>query len=156
LFSTPDSGYDVLIASDAIGMGLNLAIKRIIFSAVEKFDGRKKRRLFPAELKQIAGRYIHIYIYVYMYTYKNIHMHVYIYIHIYLYMYIYVYIYIRIYIYIYLYIYMYICAYSYTHIYTYTSILIGRAGRYGTVYEHGEVTCMNSDDLKYVRHGMQV
>jgi hypothetical protein len=53
-------------------------------------------------------------------------------------------------------IYMNICTNSCTHTYTYTSILIGRAGRYGTVYEHGEVTCMNSDDLKYVRHGMQV
>ena len=48
LFSTPDSGYDVLVASDAIGMGLNLAIKRIIFSQVEKFDGRSNRELTPA------------------------------------------------------------------------------------------------------------
>jgi hypothetical protein len=48
LFSTPDSGYDVLVASDAIGMGLNLAIKRIIFSQVEKFDGRLNRELTPA------------------------------------------------------------------------------------------------------------
>jgi ATP-dependent RNA helicase SUPV3L1/SUV3 len=85
LFSTPNSGYDVLVASDAIGMGLNLSIKRIIFSTVEKFDGRRRRRLLSAELKQIAGR----------------------------------------------------------------------AGRFGTIYEHGEVTCMNAEDLKYLRKGMQ-
>ena len=38
----------MLVASDAIGMGLNLAIKRIIFSTVEKFDGRTNRQLTPA------------------------------------------------------------------------------------------------------------
>ena len=48
LFSAPDSGYDVLVASDAIGMGLNLSIKRIIFSTVEKYDGRMKRKLFSS------------------------------------------------------------------------------------------------------------
>ena len=34
--------------------------------------------------------------------------------------------------------------------------IAGRAGRYGTQYEHGEVTCMTPEDLKYVRQGMQV
>ena len=48
LFSDPNSGYDVLVASDAIGMGLNLSIKRIVFSTIEKYDGRVKRKLFPA------------------------------------------------------------------------------------------------------------
>lgn len=33
--------------------------------------------------------------------------------------------------------------------------IAGRAGRYGTQYESGEVTCMTSEDLKYVRDGMQ-
>jgi ATP-dependent RNA helicase SUPV3L1/SUV3 len=47
LFSAADSGFDVLVASDAIGMGLNLAIRRIVFSSLEKFDGRKRRKLFP-------------------------------------------------------------------------------------------------------------
>ena len=56
LFSNPTSGYDVLVASDAIGMGLNLAIRRIIFSTMEKFDGRRRRNLLPIEIKQIAGR----------------------------------------------------------------------------------------------------
>lgn len=34
--------------------------------------------------------------------------------------------------------------------------IAGRAGRFGTQYENGEVTCMTYDDLKYVRQGMQV
>ncbi|CAM9327645.1 unnamed protein product, partial [Phaeothamnion confervicola] len=50
------SGFDVLVASDAIGMGLNLSISRVIFSGLEKFDGRCRRLLEPHEVKQIAGR----------------------------------------------------------------------------------------------------
>ncbi|KAG0260493.1 RNA helicase [Mortierella polycephala] len=56
LFNDPNSGYDVLVASDAIGMGLNLNIRRIIFEAVEKFDGSVVRTLSLTQLKQIAGR----------------------------------------------------------------------------------------------------
>ncbi|KAF2072961.1 hypothetical protein CYY_005727 [Polysphondylium violaceum] len=56
LFNDKNSEYDVLVASDAIGMGLNLNIRRIIFSESEKFDGIKKRPLLPTEIKQIAGR----------------------------------------------------------------------------------------------------
>jgi hypothetical protein len=58
LFSTPDSGYDVLVASDAIGMGLNLSIKRIVFSTIQKFDGRTKRFLDSAVR---SGLYQHIF-----------------------------------------------------------------------------------------------
>jgi len=47
---------DYLVATDAIGMGLNLDIKHVAFSALSKFDGRKMRQLFPEELAQIAGR----------------------------------------------------------------------------------------------------
>ena len=47
---------DYLVATDAIGMGLNLDIKHVAFSALTKFDGRKMRHLFPEELAQIAGR----------------------------------------------------------------------------------------------------
>ena len=47
---------DYLIATDAIGMGLNLDINHVAFSALEKFDGRRMRALFPHELAQIAGR----------------------------------------------------------------------------------------------------
>ena len=47
---------DFLVATDAIGMGLNLDIGHVAFSATAKFDGRRMRHLFPHELGQIAGR----------------------------------------------------------------------------------------------------
>ena len=47
---------DYLVATDAIGMGLNLDIKHAAFSATAKFDGRRMRALYPHELAQIAGR----------------------------------------------------------------------------------------------------
>ena len=56
LFNKPNSGYDLLIASDAIGMGLNLNIRRIIFNELTKFDGVEVRQLTSPEVKQIAGR----------------------------------------------------------------------------------------------------
>ena len=49
-------GCSVLAASDAIGMGLNLSIRRVVFSTLRKFDGISKRHLTPAEIRQIAGR----------------------------------------------------------------------------------------------------
>ncbi|KAG5642811.1 hypothetical protein DXG03_002095 [Asterophora parasitica] len=56
LFNDPDSGYDVIIGSDAIGMGLNLKIRRVIFEAVRKWDGMSERPLSISQTKQIAGR----------------------------------------------------------------------------------------------------
>lgn len=47
---------DYLVATDAIGMGLNLDIRHVAFSSTAKFDGRRMRALFPQELAQIAGR----------------------------------------------------------------------------------------------------
>ncbi|MGP3695967.1 helicase-related protein [Rhodobacter sp. NSM] len=47
---------DYLVATDAIGMGLNLDIQHVAFSSTVKFDGRRMRHLFPHELGQIAGR----------------------------------------------------------------------------------------------------
>lgn len=47
---------DYLVATDAIGMGLNLDIHHVAFSSLEKFDGRRTRPLFPHEMGQIAGR----------------------------------------------------------------------------------------------------
>lgn len=47
---------DYLVATDAIGMGLNLDIDHVAFSALSKFDGHRMRPLFAAELAQIAGR----------------------------------------------------------------------------------------------------
>ncbi|WP_406870144.1 helicase-related protein [Thioclava sp. 'Guangxiensis'] len=47
---------DYLVATDAIGMGLNLDIDHVAFSSTVKFDGRRMRSLFPYEIGQIAGR----------------------------------------------------------------------------------------------------
>jgi ATP-dependent RNA helicase SUPV3L1/SUV3 len=47
---------DILIATDAIAMGLNLPIKTIIFTTCEKFDGVQRREITPNELIQISGR----------------------------------------------------------------------------------------------------
>lgn len=56
LFNDPENDYDYLVASDAIGMGLNLDIKRIIFESTWKFDGRHYEPIPTPHLKQIAGR----------------------------------------------------------------------------------------------------
>ncbi|MDC1096313.1 helicase-related protein [Pelagibacteraceae bacterium] len=47
---------DYLVATDAIGMGLNMDINEIYFSNLKKFDGKKTRRLNLVEISQIAGR----------------------------------------------------------------------------------------------------
>ncbi|MGY0782550.1 helicase-related protein [Azospirillum argentinense] len=47
---------DVVVATDAIGMGLNLPCRRVLFTALEKFDGTSVRSLSATEVKQIAGR----------------------------------------------------------------------------------------------------
>lgn len=47
---------DVVISTDAIGMGLNLPIRRVVFVETKKFDGVVRRELNAAEIKQIAGR----------------------------------------------------------------------------------------------------
>ena len=55
-FNDPEHETSVLVATDAVGMGLNLAIRRVVFSAVTKFDGVQSRALTVSEAKQIAGR----------------------------------------------------------------------------------------------------
>lgn len=45
-----------VVSTDAIGMGLNLPIQRVIFMEAEKFDGTERRPLRPEEVQQIAGR----------------------------------------------------------------------------------------------------
>ena len=45
-----------VVSTDAIGMGLNLPIRRVIFLEAEKFDGIERRPLRPEEVQQIAGR----------------------------------------------------------------------------------------------------
>ena len=47
---------DYLVATDAIGMGLNLNINHVCFTSLEKFDGRYNRNLTSSEIGQIAGR----------------------------------------------------------------------------------------------------
>lgn len=55
---------DVVVATDAIGMGLNLGpIRRVLFTTLEKFDGKQTRPLSGSEIRQIggrAGRYGHV------------------------------------------------------------------------------------------------
>ncbi|MDD3798698.1 MAG: helicase-related protein [Novosphingobium sp.] len=47
---------DYIVATDAIGMGLNLDVNHVAFAGLSKFDGVRQRRLTPAEMAQIAGR----------------------------------------------------------------------------------------------------
>src|SRR6476619_6889189 len=47
---------DYLVATDAIGMGLNMDVTHVAFAGLEKFDGRRERRLSVEEMAQIAGR----------------------------------------------------------------------------------------------------
>ncbi len=47
---------DYIVATDAIGMGLNLDVNHVAFAGLSKFDGVRMRRLLPAEMAQIAGR----------------------------------------------------------------------------------------------------
>lgn len=47
---------EVLVATDAIAMGMNLPIKTVLFTKAQKFDGIMDRELYPNEIKQIAGR----------------------------------------------------------------------------------------------------
>ena len=47
---------DYLVATDAIGMGLNMDVDHVAFASLSKFDGRRQRRLTVAEIAQIAGR----------------------------------------------------------------------------------------------------
>ena len=54
LFQSGDVDY--LVATDAIGMGLNLDVDHVAFASDRKFDGYQFRNLNPAELAQIAGR----------------------------------------------------------------------------------------------------
>jgi ATP-dependent RNA helicase SUPV3L1/SUV3 len=56
LFNDPGNDYDYLVASDAVGMGLNLAIRRVIFESTVKYDGTKFQPLAISEIRQIGGR----------------------------------------------------------------------------------------------------
>ncbi|EPE35738.1 P-loop containing nucleoside triphosphate hydrolase [Glarea lozoyensis ATCC 20868] len=56
LFNDPDNDYDFLVASNAVGMGLNLSIKRVIFSTTWKRNNDGLGQLETSEIKQIGGR----------------------------------------------------------------------------------------------------
>ncbi|KAJ2836786.1 RNA helicase [Coemansia erecta] len=56
LFNDPNSDYDVLVASDAVGMGINLSINRVVFTTLEKFDGESVRPISVSQTRQIGGR----------------------------------------------------------------------------------------------------
>jgi ATP-dependent RNA helicase SUPV3L1/SUV3 len=51
-----DKEVDFLVATDAIGMGLNMDVNHVAFAGLQKFDGHKPRRLTAAEVAQIGGR----------------------------------------------------------------------------------------------------
>ena len=51
-----DKEVDFLVATDAIGMGLNMDVDHVAFARLNKFDGRRPRALTPPEIAQIAGR----------------------------------------------------------------------------------------------------
>lgn len=47
---------EICVATDAVGMGLNLPADNVVFSTMSKFDGKQMRFLYPSEVQQIAGR----------------------------------------------------------------------------------------------------
>ncbi|MDE2854115.1 MAG: helicase-related protein [Chloroflexota bacterium] len=51
-----DGETEICVATDAVGMGLNLPADVVCFFEVEKFDGKNDRRLYPSEVHQIGGR----------------------------------------------------------------------------------------------------
>ena len=54
LYQSGDANF--LVATDAIGMGINMDINNVSFSSLRKFDGKKNRKLNLSEISQIAGR----------------------------------------------------------------------------------------------------
>lgn len=56
LFNDPDNEFDILVASDAVGMGLNLNIRRVVFNTLSKYNGDKIVPVPASQIKQIAGR----------------------------------------------------------------------------------------------------
>lgn len=56
LFNDENNEYDILVATDAVGMGLNLHIKRVVFYTLTKYNGDKTVPVRASQVKQIAGR----------------------------------------------------------------------------------------------------
>lgn len=55
LFNEPGNEYSIMVASDAVGMGLNLNIRRLVFHTLHKAEGLVRRPISVTEIKQIAG-----------------------------------------------------------------------------------------------------
>ena len=55
LFNEPGNDYTLLVASDAVGMGLNLNIRRVVFHTLHKSEGTYRRPVPVSQIKQIAG-----------------------------------------------------------------------------------------------------
>ena len=55
LFNETGNGYDILVASDAVGLGLNLNIRRVIFHTLHKNDRTDVVPISVSQIKQIAG-----------------------------------------------------------------------------------------------------
>ena len=109
MFNDEASHLNVLVASDAIGMGLNLNISRIIFSTMKKFDGICTRELTVPEIKQIAGIIFAL----------N-------------------------------------CFIPGSSLFPACLILfLGRAGRYGSKFPVGEVTCLDAEDLPLLHSSLK-
>ncbi|KAL6952068.1 RNA helicase [Sarracenia purpurea var. burkii] len=56
MFNDQDNEFDVLVATDAVGMGLNLNIRRVVFYSLSKYNGDKIVPVPASQVKQIAGR----------------------------------------------------------------------------------------------------
>ncbi|KAJ1552117.1 RNA helicase, partial [Cladochytrium tenue] len=56
LFNDPNGKHAVMIASDAVGMGLNLNIRRVVFTSLAKFNGTETVPLSDSQIRQIGGR----------------------------------------------------------------------------------------------------
>jgi ATP-dependent RNA helicase SUPV3L1/SUV3 len=56
LFNDPNTEFDILVATDAVGMGLNLNIGRIVFETFMKYDGDRVAPIPYELIKQIGGR----------------------------------------------------------------------------------------------------
>ena len=55
LFNERGNDYSLMVASDAVGMGLNLNIRRIVFHTLQKLEGSHRTPISVSQIKQIAG-----------------------------------------------------------------------------------------------------
>jgi ATP-dependent RNA helicase SUPV3L1/SUV3 len=64
-FNNSNTSNRILVATDAIGMGLNLNIRRVIFSSLLKFDGKETRALTPSQVSsKLDGKFFMVLIFI--------------------------------------------------------------------------------------------